>query len=131
MFLKKFLFTLQKKLLIVSWIKLYDLIKDFSLFNLVLILFIIFCSGKFNIPTTVISKSLLYIIKFCKNNSVIILSLAFSFSFISSISFLFSSLLNISGPSNPSESNKIIFLFLYFSNSGYFILNPSVLMLVP
>ena len=33
--------------------------------------------------------------------------------------------------SNPAESNKAIFLFLYFSNSGYLTLNPSVFILVP
>ena len=35
------------------------------------------------------------------------------------------------GVSNPAESNKVIRRFLYISKSGYFILNPSVFILVP
>ena len=35
------------------------------------------------------------------------------------------------GVSRPAESNNAIFLSLNFSKSGYFILKPSVLILVP
>ena len=35
------------------------------------------------------------------------------------------------GVSNPAESNNAILLFIYSSNSGYFMLRPSVDMLVP
>ena len=35
------------------------------------------------------------------------------------------------GVSSPAESKKTIFLSLYSSNSGYFILNPSVLIEYP
>ena len=58
------------------------------------------------------------------------LSTGFLFSWILSLIYSFISSVS-TGVSKPAESNKTIFLFLYSSISGYFILKPSVLISAP